>query len=643
MAHTYTFTANTLNTNLFFAKTNEGSGNTDDVWNTSKITHDNNPDYRYIADSVRQYTYNSSTGRYEPVASTRRFWICAAYFGDSDTMAHLASLASNQIESIKISFNVIAASWWWSQKFACDTASNRTGTDFSHTHTAQNVKRWLLGTTPGATHTLDDNSSGTITLDVTDFGVPSSGGWLIHFEAWTDCKLSGAVTLTIVTKESYTLSISAGTGSTIAVNRTSSPRGGATGAITNGATIYYGDVLKITFTASTNYSITTHTVNGNSFASGGVFTVPGNVTIVATATPLKSDIAATDANIGATSTITVTRYNSGYTHTITYSFGSATGTIVTNGSNTSIAWTVPSSLAAQIPNSKTGTCTLTCTTYNGNTSLGSTTCTLTLTAAAASYAPTLNCSVADVNSATITITGDSSKLIRFKSTARCTFSITTQGSATVATKKINGAVVTGNTYDIANVNASSFVFEVTDSRGYVTSQTITPTIYAYVVLTCNPVVERDAPTNGKIKMAVSGNVFRGSLGTGSNTFTLRYRYKKSTDATYGSWITIPQANGQGGSNYVFGSSSYSGSSIMIKDTNGNDDTFDYRYSYDFIIQAYDGVGGNTITTATIELTVQRGIPVFDWGENDFRVNTPFILGSTTLTETQLQRLLALLT
>ena len=73
-----------------------------------------------------------------------------------------------------------------------------------------------------------------------------------------------------------------------------------------------------------------------------------------------------------------------------------------------------------------------------------------------------------------------------------------------------------------------------------------------------------------------------------------------------------------------------------------DDTFDYRKSYDFQIQAYDGANGTALTTVTRDLVIKRGIPVFDWGENDFNFHVPVKIGDTTLTEQQLQQLLALL-
>ena len=116
-------------------------------------------------------------------------------------------------------------------------------------------------------------------------------------------------TLKIVTSvTSYKLTTSAGDGSSITVNRTSSPLGGAaTGTITSGATIYLNDVLKITFTASSGYNLGTHTVNGTSFTSGNTHTVTAAVTIQSTAT-LKSFTLSISAGTG--STITVNRTSS---------------------------------------------------------------------------------------------------------------------------------------------------------------------------------------------------------------------------------------------------------------------------------------------------------------------------------------------
>ena len=79
--------------------------------------------------------------------------------------------------------------------------------------------------------------------------------------------------------------------------------------------------------------------------------------------------------MGTAGTITVSKASSSFTHTITYSWGNdnykESGTICTKSSNTSVSWTPSLNLAKSIPSATSGVGTLTCTTYSGNTSVGS--------------------------------------------------------------------------------------------------------------------------------------------------------------------------------------------------------------------------------------------------------------------------------
>lgn len=425
----------------------------------------------------------------------------------------------------------------------------------------------------------------------------------------------------------YTLSISAGTGSNITVNRTASGYAG-TGNLSNGARLYYNDKLKITFTPSTNYAISTHTVNNSTFSSGNTYTVSGNVSVKATAQVLASSIGATDANIGSTSTITITKYNSSYYHSIQYKFGSLSGYITSSGgtqstevkfSNTSVAFRIPTSFYAEIPNAKTGKCTITCRTYSssGSTSVlgNATTCTITLTATGA---PDVSGTVVDTNTTTVALTGSNSKLIRYKSTATATISATAKNSSSIVSKFINGSTVSDNTKVYNNCSETSFVFKAVDSRGYSTSVTKTPTVVAYIQLTINPVLLRPTPTGSNITMSFSGDFYRGSFGAATNTLTIRYRYKES-GGSYGAWKTVESTK------IVFGSRSYTSS-----ETFALDDEFNYQKEYQFQVQAVDGTSEYPLSTVTKNITVPRGIPVFDWGENDFNFNVPVMIDNVNL-------------
>ena len=113
-------------------------------------------------------------------------------------------------------------------------------------------------------------------------------------------------TLTAEVAAGYRLTISAGTGSTITVNRISSVSG-ATGAIPDGGTVYAGDVLKISFGVSEGYNLGSHTVNNSTFTSGGTHTVTGAVAVRSTATVKSFKLTITR---GEGTTVTVTRTDS---------------------------------------------------------------------------------------------------------------------------------------------------------------------------------------------------------------------------------------------------------------------------------------------------------------------------------------------
>lgn len=94
--------------------------------------------------------------------------------------------------------------------------------------------------------------------------------------------------------------------------------------------------------------------------------------------PAKSEVTGTNGYTGTALTISITRYSTSFTHTLKYSFGSASGTIVEKTTGTSVSWTPPNDLCKQMPSSLQGTCTITCETYNGTSLVGSSTTTVQL-------------------------------------------------------------------------------------------------------------------------------------------------------------------------------------------------------------------------------------------------------------------------
>lgn len=109
-------------------------------------------------------------------------------------------------------------------------------------------------------------------------GTPSASGY--------SYEVTSAISIvTRATVNSFSLSITVDSNTNLTVNRTSSPLQGASqGYLSNGATIYYGDVLNIVFSAKTGYTLNVHTKNGTTFASGEAHTVTAAISLVLSST-----------------------------------------------------------------------------------------------------------------------------------------------------------------------------------------------------------------------------------------------------------------------------------------------------------------------------------------------------------------------
>ena len=417
----------------------------------------------------------------------------------------------------------------------------------------------------------------------------------------------------------YGLSISAGTGSSVTVNRTSSPKG-STGNLSAGTKkLYYGDKLQISFTPSTNYSITTHTVNGAAFTSGGTHTVSGDVAVKATATPLKSLVAATDANIGSTSSVLITRYNNSYTHTLTYKFGNLTGTIATKTAETTVPFPVPVEFYDQIPNDPSGICTITCETYNGNTSLGSTPCTMTVTAAKNLCSPIVSVEAADSNEATFALTGDTKKIIRYHSDIAVNATVDIRNGAKIksTTLKCGGAIASGTSYTFLDAESIDISATAIDSRDYdKTDYAKELTLIEYIKLTTNAEAARTGPTSDEVIVSAKGSYYNGSFGAVNNTLALQVKYKPKSEENFEDRDDWPEMT------VTLDGNTYTAEATLTG--------LDYTQLYDIRVQASDQIykeNGPLANAVYHNISLNKGVPVFDWGEEDFNFNVPISIQS----------------
>ena len=365
-------------------------------------------------------------------------------------------------------------------------------------------------------------------------------------------------------------------------------------------------VLKIAHTPDGSKSFTVSGFSGWIYASGNTYA--SSQTFDLPTIPRASSVSCSTANIGSNATITINRASTSFTHTLTYSFGSLSGTIATKTSSTNISWTIPTTFYGQIPNSKSGTGTITCDTYSGSTLIGSKSTSFTATVSESASKPTLSPTVSDSNSATTALTGNSSKFIKYYSNASVATGAKARNSATLKSQKITcGAKsLTSASGTINAVESGSFTFSATDSRGYTTTQTVNKTLIEYIKLTCS--LNAGAPTTaGVATLKISGNYWDGTFGALANTLTVQYRYK-AQGGSYGSWTTVSATK----SNNTYNATA------TISGLN-------YQTTYVFQARAVD-----KLATINTDEQARRTTPIFDWSKNDFNVNGTLKVNNTNI-------------
>ena len=142
---------------------------------------------------------------------------------------------------------------------------------------------------------------------------------------------------------------------------------------TSGSSTIYSKTLNITHNDDGSKTLTVFASYATSTSSG---TVKDSVSKTLTTIARKSaPTCPSSATLGDTITIATNRKSSSFTHTLTASWNGKETTIATKTTQSSVTWTIPFSWCTA---GSSGTCTITCTTYDGSTSLGSNTCSLTL-------------------------------------------------------------------------------------------------------------------------------------------------------------------------------------------------------------------------------------------------------------------------
>nr|DAW30603.1 MAG TPA: baseplate protein [Caudoviricetes sp.] len=290
------------------------------------------------------------------------------------------------------------------------------------------------------------------------------------------------------------------------------------------------------------------------------------------------------ATMGEAVRISLPRASSAFTHTLSYVFGAASGTIAENA-GTEVQWTVPESLAAQIPDSSVGTGTLTCRTYNGGTLVGTKTVTFTATVPQ-SMKPALTNGWATVSyDNSDTKASGIAAWVQGYSKAKAVFDsskIACKQGASIAKYAVTylGKTVEESPYRTETISTTSATVRctVTDSRGLTAWEDVTVELESYAP----PMLVGAAlyRADGEGAAADSGTHIAGlatakfsSIG-GRNTATIK-GYWKSVGGSYGEGVTLPfgAVGLVTGDVEIAGDRSYT-AKIVVTDSLGNSTEFE---------------------------------------------------------------------
>lgn len=319
-------------------------------------------------------------------------------------------------------------------------------------------------------------------------------------------------------------------------------------------------------------------------------------------------------------TLSVTVYNTSYTHTLVIKNGSTTVLTISslklvNGSNTiTLTAAQRSTVLSAMAKIKSFTGTFTLTTFSGNTQIGTASSkTATVQTTAANSAPTFSgFTYEDSNATSAAVTGNNQILIQGISTLKVT--------ATAATAK-NGATIssysvvagdatkasTSTEISVGKVNSTGtvpIIVTAIDSRGYTSSATVNVTVIAYEKIEIKTaIMRRINEVEAYSEVTISGDITPVVIG-GTNKNSLRYlyyRYKKTSDDAYSGYYSLTSSTEYDDDSFIFESDEW-----LNLDS-------DYSYYVQFLVT-------DKLSSDTVTLTVPQGTPLLSFRRKKVGVN-----------------------
>lgn len=306
----------------------------------------------------------------------------------------------------------------------------------------------------------------------------------------------------------------------------------------------------------------------------------------------------TSADIGTSVTITTKPYVSTFSHKLYYSTdGGKTKTLIGTvpAQDTETSWTIPTSLASQIPNDTSLLITIVCETYNGSSKVGGDkTCTLTATVPS-TYKPSI--SSVSISEATAGLASQFGVYVQTKSTLKIVTDASGSNGSTIKSVSVScdGFTYSGTTVTTGTLTTSgniSIVVTATDSRGRTATSTKTVNVVAYSAPAITQSTVTRANSSGTASDEGTYALFNYAYSitnvNNRNTHTFSIQYKSGT-----SWVTLVTYT-----DYV-----KSGKYLSTR-------TFDVNSAFDFRFVVTDYFG-----SYTIEKSIDISFALMNFGAN----------------------------
>ena len=391
-------------------------------------------------------------------------------------------------------------------------------------------------------------------------------------------------------------------------------------------------------TASTSASVTLSSLSPNTSYTvkvrarrqyNQVYGTSGSSTVKTLGGAVVNSVSTVTAdNATVTIIINVTVYEASYTNTLALKNGSTTILTIsglswskgTANRTVTLTSTQRTTLLTAMASMKSFTGTFAVSSYHGQLQIGSTSSkTATVQTTAANSAPTISdFTYADSYTTTKNLTGNDQLFVQDYSTLKVTpGTATAKNGASISnyTASCNGLSASNSTGvaitvgKIAKSGSVTVTLTVTDSRGYTASVSKTITVIPYSKPKVSSItLRRTNDIEAEMQLIFSGSISAVSVnGVQKNSVIyVRYRYKKTSESSYGSYTSIVSSTTRSGTSF-----SYSNLELCNLDANS---------SYDFHLQIQDKL--YSLSSLDLYFTVPQGTPLIALRKKKVGINTP---------------------